>query len=256
LRRRIIMRKSLGFLFAALFLAMLSGTTNAHLMHTVEIVNTDLGASRPMTVWGGGLDGVAVYGGAYMFKKTDGSGEGKSWPNGELSGFCVELDEPAPEIISKYSVIPLEKGPFSGPMGTTKAKYISELWGRYYDPSWAGGGSYTSKQNVQAGAFAAAIWEILYEELPATPLKWNVSVDGSAGAGGFYTNFGDSALANSWLHSLDGTGPRADLRILSHDGSQDYIVAVPEPATIVLLGFGCVLSWLRKRRSTKYNENI
>lgn len=244
------MGKNSAFLFAVLLLTILSGMANAHLMNTVEIVNTGLGASKPMTVWGGNRDGVDVYGGAYLFKKTDGSGEGKMWPNGGMSGFCVELGEPAPEITSKYSVISLENGPFSDPMGTTKAKYISELWGRYYDPSWAGGGSYTSKQNVQAGAFAAAIWEILYEDLPASPSKWNVKVDDTVGAGGFRTNFGGSALANNWLHSLNGTGPRADLRILSYDGSQDYIVAVPEPTTLLLLGFGSVLSLLRKRRPT------
>jgi hypothetical protein len=247
---RIIMKKCTVFLLAALLLAVLSGTANAHFMNTVQMVNTDLGANKPMTVWGGGLDGVDIYGGAYMFKKIDGSGEGKHWANGELSGFCVELSEPAPEIISKYNVIHLEDGPLTGSMGLTRAKYISELWGRYYDSSWAGGGSYTSKQNVRAGAFASAIWEILYEDLPATPLKWDVSVDGTAGAGGFYTNFGDAAMANSWLHSLDGTGPRAELRILSHDGSQDYIVAVPEPTTFVLLGFGSVMTLLRKRRRT------
>lgn len=244
------MNKSSAFLVAVFLLAILSGTAGAHLINTVQIVNTDLGASKPMTVWGGGRDGVDVYAGAYMFEKTSGAGEGKIWPNGTMSGFCVELGEPAPEIISKYSVVPLEEGPFSGPMGTTKAKYISELWGRYYDPGWASGGSYTSKQNVNAAAFAAAIWEILYEDLPVSPLKWNVMVDGTAGLGGFQTNFGGSTIANNWLHSLDGTGPRADLRILSHDGSQDYIVAVPEPTTIVLLGFGSVMSLFRKRRRT------
>jgi hypothetical protein len=135
-------------------------------------------------------------------------------------------------------------------MGTTKAKYVSELWGRFYDSSWVSDGSYTGKQNVQAATFAAAIWEILYEDLPASPLKWDVEVDSTVGAGGFYTDFADATLVNSWLHALNGTGPKADLRILSHDGSQDYIVAVPEPATIVLLGFGSVISLLKKRRRT------
>ena len=242
--------KKLSTFFCAAFLpTILPYAASAHLLNTAEIRNTGLGASSPMTVWGGARDGVDVYAGAYMFEKTNGSGEGKLWDNGTISGFCVELGEPAPEITSKYSVIPLEKGPFSGPMGANKAEYISELWGRFYDSSWASGDSYTKKQNVQAAAFAAAIWEILYEDLPASPMKWDVKVDGTAGAAGFSSNF-EYALANHWLHSLDGTGPKADLRILSHDGSQDYIVAVPEPTTVVLLGFGSMLSLLHRRRRT------
>ncbi|OHB73212.1 MAG: hypothetical protein A2Z25_08745 [Planctomycetes bacterium RBG_16_55_9] len=244
------MRKMSAFLFAVLVLAILSCTANANFLGTVQMWNTGVGANEPMTVWGGGRDGVDVYAGAYMFKKTGGSGEGKLWSNGAMSGFCVELGEPAPEINSKYSVIPLDKGPFSGPMGATKADYISELWGRFYDSSWASGGYYSDKQNTKAAAFAAAIWEILYEDLPVSPLKWNVKIDGTTGTGGFYTNFGDSSLANSWLHTLDGAGPKADLRVLSHNGYQDYIVAVPEPTTVVLLGFGGVLSLLRRRRRT------
>ncbi|MHC4074057.1 MAG: PEP-CTERM sorting domain-containing protein [Planctomycetota bacterium] len=33
-------------------------------------------------------------------------------------------------------------------------------------------------------------------------------------------------------------------------GSQDYIVEAPEPATIVLFGFGGALSLLRRKRRT------
>jgi hypothetical protein len=50
------------------------------------------------------------------------------------------------------------------------------------------------------------------------------------------------------LHSLDGTGPREDLRAFRYDGQQDYITAIPEPATIALLGFGGVFSLLRRKR--------
>ncbi|MHC4752507.1 MAG: PEP-CTERM sorting domain-containing protein, partial [Planctomycetota bacterium] len=101
-----------------------------------------------------------------------------------------------------------------------------------------------------AAAFATAVWEIVYEDLPASPLDWDVTVDGTVCDLGFRSEYGEPDTANSWLHALDGTGPKADLRAFSYNGSQDYIVQVPEPATIALLGLGA-LSLLHRKRSTK-----
>jgi hypothetical protein len=244
-------RATISTLFSALFLlVVLPCAVNAYPVDTVEIVSTGMGANELVGVWGGGLDGSMVYAGAYNLYKTDGSGEGKLWTNGTISGFCTELSELAPEVTSKYNVIPLQEGPLSAAMGTKKANYISELWGRYYDPSWGGSGSFNWLQDAKAAAFATAIWEIVYEDLPSTVKKWDVKFDGTAGAGGFYTDFGGASLANSFLHSLDGTGAMANLRVFSYNGSQDYIAQVPEPTTIVLLGLGS-LSLLRRKRKTK-----
>ncbi len=229
-------------------LTVLPCAVEAYPVNTVEIVNTGTAASEVVSVWGGGLSGVDVYAGVYTLDKTNGTGEGKLWPNGTISAFCTELSQAAPEITSKYDVIPLDKGPLSAVMGAQKAGYISELWGRYYDPSWTGDGPFTWLQNAQAAAFATAIWEIVYENLPVSPLKWDVKIDGTLGAGGFSTNFGGAAIANNWLHSLDGTGPMANLRVFSYNGSQDYIAQVPEPATVALLGLGGILSLMRRRR--------
>ncbi len=135
-------------------------------------------------------------------------------------------------------------------MGVTKAKYIEELWGRYFDPAWVGSGSFTSYQNSQAEAFAAAVWEIVHEDLPSSSLGWDVTLDGTLGDGGFRAQYLDAYTANTWLHSLDGTGPAANLRVFSYNGQQDYIAEVPEPATIVLLGLGGMLSLLRRKRAT------
>ena len=230
-------------------MAVLPCAAKAYPVNTVEIVNTGNAASEIVTVSGGGLSNTDVYAGVYTLDKTNGAGEGKFWPDGTVNAFCSELSEAPPEVTTKYNVIGLEEGPLSAAMGAEKAGYISELWGRYFDPSWTGSGPFTWLQNAQAAAFATAIWEIVYEDLPASPLKWDVKIDGTWGAGGFSTSFGGTALANNWLHSLNGTGPMANLRVFGYNGSQDYIAEVPEPATIALLGLGGVWSLVRRRRT-------
>ncbi len=248
------LKKTSTTLFIAAMLLGLPCAVQAYPVSTVEIINTGNAANETITVWGGGLEGVDVYAGVYTFDKSAGTGEGKLWDNGLVTGFCTELTEAVPTITSKYSVIGLEGGPtptsfLGAPMGEGKADYIRELWGRFYDPSWAGEGKFTWKQNSQASAFASAIWEIVYEDLPAIATKWDVTIDGTAGSGGFASEWVDADLANGWLHALDGTGPKADLRLFSFDGSQDFIAQVPEPATIVLLGLGGAFSLFRRRRN-------
>lgn len=240
----------------AVFVLVLPCSAKATPISTVDIVHSSFGASDVVTVWGGGQDGVDVYGGVYMLNKTDGYYDGKIWPNGPISAFCTELSEAAPETTLTYDVIALEQGPqptsfLAGPMGTKKANYIRELWGRFYDSSWSGSGSYSWQQNIKAAAFATAIWEIVYEDLPTSSLGWDVTVDGTPCSLGFrvegVTDLTD--ISNVMLHSLDGTGPMADLRVFSYEGAQDYIAEVPEPATIIILGIGGTLGLLRRKRS-------
>jgi hypothetical protein len=145
-----------------------------------------------------------------------------------------------------YDVVMPEEAPqpttfLGGPIGPEKAEYLRELWGRFFDPSWTGDGPFTEQQNSDAEAFTAAIWEIVYEELPESPLLWDVTVDGTIGDLGFRCENADTSTANDWLHVLDGTGPKANLRVFSYLGKQDYIVMIPEPATIALLGLGTLV---------------
>jgi len=231
-------------LFSLLFLlTVLPGAANAYIVDTVEVVNTGLGANELIGVWGDGLDGssTGVYAGVYNLEKTSGTGDGKLWADGLIGAFCAELSEPAPVVTTKYSVTSLDDA-----YGTKKAVYISELWGRYYDASWAGDGPFNWQQDSEAAAFATALWEIVYED---SPLKWDVKVDATWDGSGFRTDFGGATIANKYLYSLDGTGPMADLRVFSYGGSQDYIAQVPEPTTVVLFGLGS-LGLLRRKRKT------
>ncbi len=245
------LRKSgLLFLLAVLFLPCLAHAT---VLGTVDLLYAGIGARDSMTVWGGNAQGTSLYAGNYMFQKISGTGQGNLWNNLDIMGaVCIELSEPlAGNPITTYNVINTADGPVSSAypigtaMGTTKAKYLQELWGRYYDPSWSSVYN-TTTQNIKAAVFAMAAWEIVYEDYSGNPLNWDVTVDGTPGDGGFAADYTYSYVANNWLHSLDGTGPRADLRVFSIDGKQDFIVAVPEPMTIILLSTGSLIILRRK----------
>ncbi|MDD5327945.1 MAG: PEP-CTERM sorting domain-containing protein [Phycisphaerae bacterium] len=223
---------------------------------TVDIAHTGYGAIGQLKVWGGGLYGSRVYGGVYTLDKTDGTGQGNIWPDEMLGAFCIELSEGAPKKTSEYDVVMPEETQkptdFLGDhIGLDKAEYLSELWGRFFDKNWLGDGPFTYSQKRNAEAFSAAIWEIVYEKLPESPADWNVKFDGTYGSLGFKCSETDTSLANSWLHALDGTGPKAELRAFVYDGKQDYLVEVPEPATICILGLGTLV--LFRKRKTKCN---
>jgi len=237
-------------LTAILTLAVLSLATEAR-ANTVDIVHDGYGANSTTTVWGAGYYGAEAGAGVYMLDKTADTGIGNTWPNAKIPGFCIELDEVAPTSTYTYQVMMPEDAfnDINGQaMGTTKANYLRELWAKYYDNAWAAGGAYTAQQHAAAEAFAAAIWEIVYEDLPTSPLGWDVTIDGTSGIRGFRAEDLDSGAANNWLHSLTGSGPKADLRVFVNSGQQDYLVAVPEPATVMLLGLGGLLSLMGGRR--------
>ena len=84
--------------------------------------------------------------------------------------------------------------------------------------------------------------------MPVSPAQWDVRIDNTLGLGGFAAENLDWATANSWLHSLTGGSAKADLRVFVNDGHQEYLVMVPEPATIILLGLGGLGAVVSRRR--------
>ncbi len=220
---------------------------------TITMSHTGYGAKDTIKIWGGGHSGLSAYAGVYMFNKTAGTGEGQLLDNGSVGGFCMDLSEYLTSGSKTYDVLAVQDGPspatfLGGPMGRQKAAYLAELWGRFFDPAWSAGGTYTSQQKSDAEAFAAAIWEIIYEDLPASPLGWDVTTDGTAGSKGFRAENLDYQTANSWLNALDGTGPKAQLRSLSYVGSQDFLVAIPEPASLAIFAVMGLFLFPRRQR--------
>jgi hypothetical protein len=217
---------------------------------TVDVVHDGYGAYDVTLFWAAGYNGWDAMSGVYMLNKTGSTGSGNTWKNGPIPAFCIELQEPAPKATSTYAVAMPEDVYNSATgqvLGTTKANYLRELWARYYDPAWASG-SYTAQDNRAAQAFAAAIWEIIYEDMPASAADWDVTIDSTAGIGGFAAQNLDYETANKWLHTLTGGGAKADLRVIVNHGGQDYLIAVPEPATAILLGLGGLFGVVRRRR--------
>ncbi|MHC4639372.1 MAG: PEP-CTERM sorting domain-containing protein [Planctomycetota bacterium] len=247
-------------LYAALFFAVIL-IANVACGNTVDIAHAGYEAHSSLHVWGAGLSdeeinaGVSVLNksnaGVSVLNKSGATGLGNLWENGDIFGFCIEFTEDPSGSTHTYDVVTPDQAQkpittLGDIVGTVKAGYISELWARYYNPEWTNVSVLTFDYNYEAEAFASCLWEIVYENLPTTPLGWDVTTDGTPGDLGFKCLYSNSDMANSWLHSLTGQGPRADLMAFVRDGTQDFIVEVPEPATICLFGFG-MLAMFRQR---------
>ncbi|MFA5251836.1 MAG: hypothetical protein WC454_04550 [Phycisphaerae bacterium] len=229
--------------FAAVFLVgiALSSTASATLLGTVNIQNHNNGLSDTGYLWGGGLAGLNGYTGVYSWTNAGGTGLGTEVPNW---GFCIELTQ-AP-YTGWQNVVPLNEASlpaaYGTPVGNTKADYIRELWGRYFDPTWI-----TSANRQMAEAFGVALWEIIYE----TGSTWNVS----SGSGFRATGIEQAATANFWLSQLNGDTVyfANNLVATSSPYGQDFLiqlpksVVIPEPVTFLMLGLG-TLAAVRKHK--------
>ena len=182
-----------------------------------------------------GVRNVTGYGGIYLLDKTAGTGDGALLPNGLVKSGCIDLLQDSASGSMTYNVLMPADAPVPGTtMGPVKAALLQELWGRYFH-------SQAELDPQKAEAFSAAVWEIVFES--------DSTLDVTVGTGFSCTGLatGMDTLANSWLASLDGTGPKADLRALTHETYQDYLVEVPEPASLLLITLGG-LTILRPRR--------
>lgn len=177
-----------------------------------------------------GHTGIAASAGAFVL---DYRHSGSAWE--QFVAFCLEPDVYLTPFSNPYTVHSVSSAGYT-------AAPIAELWGRYR-------GSVVS--DLTAAAFQVAIWELAYG-----------NSDKNLTSGDFRLTSGGAVLdlAQTWLGTLDGTGPLANnLVALVNNASladrQDLLtstpISVPEPATLTLLGAGLAgLLVSRRRRAT------
>lgn len=156
----------------------------------------------------------------------------------QFLAFCLEPDVYLTPFSNPYTVNSVASAGYA-------AEPIAELWGRYR-------GSVTS--DATAAAFQVALWELAYG-----------TSDGNLATGDFRLMTTGTVFntAQSWLSSLNGTGPLAtDLFVLVNNQNlanrQDLLtsgpVSVPEPGTLTLMGAGLAGLLATRRRRAKTGE--
>ncbi len=162
-----------------------------------------------------------------------------------------------------YEAKLLQQGPNGRSMSLARLQAFGELWGRYYQRLFAGT---TSGRRLRTEAFMLAMWELTYEDVGASQLDRSkvARLDVRRGPG-FSVDLRSPSgmsdvtkLANSWLRSLNGMGPRWTMYSLVPKGGQsryqDLVFGVvPEPTTVMYLASlglmgGLGLVWRRRRR--------
>jgi hypothetical protein len=236
--------------FANLLLSLsLCAGASASVLGTLDVQFYDQGANRLVTNEGD-LNGDLVYeassagaAGAYWLKTQNPTGQAVLLSAPDLWSFCIEPDNDTSDVFQPYELRPVEDGPIgttwhSGSLTSGQANGLRELWGRFYNPIWQAG--WDDSDNDNAAGFGIAVKEIIYEAvgnpLDATAGRYRVDPVDATVAG----------IANGYLSQLTGDSSMyADLRILTNEQYQDYLVQIPEPASLFLLALGAIT--LRRR---------
>jgi hypothetical protein len=164
--------------------------------------------------------------------------------------FCIDIARSAPKTPNNtYSWSTISSAPEnpSGPMTGTQAKVVEQLWAAYGGTS---GKNVNASDGLAAGATVdlPALQVAIWEELGNGTLGYTLTVSGNNTVTGDATKYLDYVTANT------ATLPETPLMALVSGSTQNYIVPVPEPTTMIsgallLLPFAAsTLRVLRKNR--------
>jgi hypothetical protein len=243
----------------ALGTAVLAGGT-VQASSYLEVQYAGPGPTEAAMVWrdGGGSSGYEgnVYTGVYRLalNPEPGSYSGPeaqalieaSAPGYVAGTFCMDLRQDAPQgAYRRYDIVTPEYarvGSGNTPIGPDRADDLRRLFGKYFT---------TNFSDVEAAAFQACVWEIVYERSGVYDVySGNLHIWETWGSGW-------GSLANNWLGYL-GDHPNMKLRALVNTTYQDYALTipgvggaepVPEPATMLsaFLAISSLGLYVRKR---------
>lgn len=173
--------------------------------------------------------------GCFDWTKTGGTYTGVS---GNFTAFCLELTESVQEPNSyTYKVVPLAGGAapdgdglFTFPLNGTQIGQMEELWGRWRN-------TLNTNDATSCAAFQIAVWEVVYDP--------NLILNGVGDSLQITSTPAVLAQAQTYLSSIDGTGPHMTLDAFTHAEFQDQVV--PTPGALVLLGLGGLFAGRRWR---------
>ncbi len=196
----------------------------------VDVQYNGVGYNQVVTVTSPGYSG-GVHAGQLLITATN-SSDTNAFANGNYTVFCGDLFQFTSGGPNQYSVVGVAQVPDSAPMGAAKAAAIGDLY------AFANGAQFGTDADY-ACAFQLAIWETVFD-----------FGGGLSTANGLFQASGYSSATGTYLAGLlgsIGTTGGASLVGLQSPAYQDFIVQVPGPGSLALLGFGGLVGMRRRR---------
>jgi MYXO-CTERM domain-containing protein len=213
---------TLGSLIACGAIAGLAGAA------TVDVTYNGIGYGEVVNIVSPGYSGGVNCGQLLLTLANSGSG---SVANGNYIAFCTDVYQGTNTGPHPYSILPVAALPLNAPMGAAAQTALEELY------AYAAGAQY-GNDAAYACAFQLAVWEIVND-------LGNLDLSNGAFQASGYSAAAAGHLAG--MFAAIGLGGYADIVGLGNETYQDYIIEVPGPGALALVGMAGIVGRRRRR---------